>query len=189
MLLRELAQSSHCKLCFWTHMIQSGMMIWLTSMLIIHFSNNTWCTSLWCHSCSCIITICSSITRTSNSSLRLCLDILSYTPKLFTLSTESKSLDATSSMNTFKWELMNLFKRDNIFSRVKIWKNGFGILPILKKLLLDAIDNHGKMMPAISLILSSCSKISSEDTLMIPSRSHFKSGNTKLVYEDHISRR
>lgn len=159
-------------------------MIWLISMLIIHYSNNTWCTFPSCHSCSCITTTCSSITRISSSSLRLFLDILSCTHRCSTLSTESKFLDATSSMSTSKWELMNLLSRDNIFSRVKIWRDGFGTPPILKKLLSDATDNHGKMMPVTSPTLSFCSKISSEDTLMIPSRSHFKSDNTKSVCED-----
>jgi hypothetical protein len=45
------------------------------------------------------------------------------------------------------------------------------------------------MMPVISLTPSFCSKISSEDILMIPSRSHFKSDNTKLVCEYLISGR
>ena len=158
-------------------------MTWPIYTLITQDSNNTLWVSQFFHSSSCITITSCSITETCNSSIKLFSVILSSTLKWSTINTENKFSVATFSMSTFKWELTNLLLRDNQHSRVKTWKSGSGTLPTLKKLWSDAIDNHGKMMPVTSLTQSFCSKISSEDTLMILSRSLSKSDNTKSVCE------
>ena len=156
-------------------------MIWLTCTLIIHFTSSTSCTSLLSHSCSCTITTCSSITKTFSLWPRQFLGTLSCTLKWSTQNTESKCLDATCSTSTCKWELMNWSLKDLTCLKARTWKSGYGTLQTCKKLWLDAIDSHGKMTQVISQILSCCCKTSSEDTLTILLRSHFKSGSTRLV--------
>ena len=165
-------------------MIQSGMMTWLTYTLTTQDSNNILWVSQFCLSYSCITIISCSTIETCNLSTKLFLGILSSTHRWYTTSTESKFSVATSSMSTFKWELMNLSRREQIPSKVKTWKNGFGTLLIFKRLLSDATDNHSRTMPVTSLTLSYCFKTSSEDTLMTLSRNHLKSENTELVFED-----
>jgi len=183
MFVKELVQSSQCNQCYWTHTIQSGMMTWPICMLIIHNTNNTWCIYQSSHSCSYIITTCFSTTRISNSSPRLSWDTHSFIHKPCTINIESKYFAATFSMNTYKWEQMNSLAKENICWEVMIWKNGSGTLPICKRLLSDATDNHSRMMPVTLLIQSFCFKISSEDTLMIPKRNHWRLERIWLVCE------
>ena len=183
MYAKELVQSSQCKLFYWTHMILNGMMIWLIYMLITHNINNRWCTCHLWDSYSFTIITCFSIIKTSTSLQKQYLDIHSCILKWCTRSIESKFFVAISLTNTYKWELMNLSMKENIFSEVKTWRDGSGSQQISKKLLSDATDNHSKMMQAISLILSFFYKISSEDTLMIPKKSHSRLERTWLVFE------
>ena len=142
-------------------------MTWLICMLTTPCINNTWCTCQSCPSCSSTIITCSSTIRISNSLPRQLWATPSCIPRLSTTSIENKFLGATFSMSMFKCVQMNLSPRENISWRVKTWKNGSGTQLIFKKPSSDVTDNHSRMMPVISLIQSFCSKISSEDTLMI----------------------
>ena len=119
------------------------------------------------HSCSCTTTTSSSTIRIWHSSIKQCSVILSSTPSLFITNIGNKFFVATFSINTFKWELMSLSQKENTCSRAKRWRDGSGTQLISKKLLSDATDNHSRIMQVTSLILSSYSKISLDDTLMI----------------------
>ena len=183
MYAKELDQSSQCRPFYWTHTILNGMMIWLIYMLIIHNINNTWCICLLCRFCSFTTTTCFSIIKISNSLQKQYSDIHSCIRKCFTPSIRNKFFVATSLTSTFKWEPMNLLMRENTFLRVKRWRGGSGSQPIFKKLLLDATDNHSRMMLVILLILSFFYKISLEDTLMIQFRSHSPLERIWLVFD------
>ena len=183
MCAKELVQSSQCKLFYWTHMILNGMMIWLIYMLITNNINNRWCTCHWWDSYSYTTITCFSIIKTSTSLQKQYLDLHSWILKCCTRSIENKFFVAISLTSTYKWELTNSSMKENICSKVKRWKGGSGSQQISKKLLLDATDNHSKMMQAISLIPSFFCKISLEDTLMIPKRNHSSLERTWLVFE------
>lgn len=125
----------------------------------------------------------SSTIRTCNSLLRWLSAFSSSHPTCSTSNIESKSLDAIFSTSMFKWELMSLLRKENLYWKAKRWRNGFGLQLISRRPSLDATDNHSRTMHQISQIQNCSCKTLWEDTQMILLRNHWQSPIQELESE------
>ena len=96
----------------------------------------------------------------------------SFSPIRFTSNTESRCSDAIYLMSMCKWGQTSWWRKGHLCSGVKQWRNGFGSQRTLKNLSVDATDNPLRMIPQISLILSSYFKTLLEGIQMILQKSH-----------------
>lgn len=138
---------------------------------------------------SSITTMHCSTTKTTNSWLKQLSDSCSQLPTSSTTSTESRFSDAIFSMSMYKWEQMSSWRRGSISWEANRWNDGYGTVPIFRRLWWDATDSHSRMNLQTSLIQNCFSKISSEDTQTTLSRSHWQSETLELVNEFRFSSR
>ena len=113
----------------------------------------------------------------------------SCSPIKSTSNTESRCSDVTCLMSTCRWERTSWWRKGNLYSGVKQWRNGFGLQLTLKKLSVGATDNPLRMIPQISLILSYYFKTLLEGIQTILQKSHLLLEMLKSEFDNSVSLR